>query len=124
MGARTSADASRLRPTPKCPVAGQLRRQVPDFLLVTDAGPVVVDVKPRQHLGKGKTAFILALAWCRVAIEDRGWELGALVRAAGPPTRWIAPPQDGATLSRAYQKRVRPTIAVSYLAASSRFPGH
>jgi hypothetical protein len=56
----------------KAQIAGQVRRHVPDFLLVTDAGPVVVDVKPRQYLGKEKTAF--TLAWCRAAVEDRGWE--------------------------------------------------
>ena len=53
-------------------IAGQLRRHIPDFLLVTDAGPLVVDVKPRQHLSKEKTAF--TLAWCRTVVEDRGWE--------------------------------------------------
>lgn len=53
-------------------IEGQLRRHVPDFLLVTDTGPIVVDVKPRQYLSKEKTAF--TLAWCRAAVEDRGWE--------------------------------------------------
>ena len=52
-------------------VAGSLRRHVPDFLLVTGGGPVVVDVKPRQHLDKETTAF--TLAWCRAAVEHRGW---------------------------------------------------
>jgi len=56
----------------KALVAGQLRRHVPDFLLVTDTGPIVVDVKPRQYLSKKETAF--TLAWCRAALEDRGWE--------------------------------------------------
>jgi hypothetical protein len=56
----------------KAQVAGQLRRHVPDFVLVTDTGPIVVDVKPRQHLSKEKIAF--TLAWCRAAVEDRGWE--------------------------------------------------
>lgn len=56
----------------KAQVAGQLRRHVPDFLLLTDTSPVVVDVKPRQYLGKKKIAF--TLAWCKAVVEDRGWE--------------------------------------------------
>jgi hypothetical protein len=56
----------------KAQIAGQVRRHVPDFLLMTDAGPVVVDVKPRLYLSKQKTAF--TLAWCRAVVEDRGWE--------------------------------------------------
>jgi len=53
-------------------VGGQERRHVPDFLLMTGTGPVVVDVKPRSRLAKEKVAF--SLAWCRAAVEDRGWE--------------------------------------------------
>jgi hypothetical protein len=30
-------------------VDGDLRRHIPDYLLFTDAGPVVVDVKPRHR---------------------------------------------------------------------------
>jgi TnsA endonuclease N terminal len=56
----------------KAQITGQVRRHIPDFLLVTDAGPVVVDVKPAQYLGKKKIAF--TLAWCRAVVEDRGWE--------------------------------------------------
>jgi hypothetical protein len=52
-------------------VAGSLRRHVPDFLLMTNSGPVVVDVKPRRHLDKETTAF--TLAWCRTVVESRGW---------------------------------------------------
>jgi hypothetical protein len=53
-------------------VSGKQRRHVPDFLLFRDDGPLVVDVKPRAHLGKEKTAF--TLAWCRAVVQDRGWE--------------------------------------------------
>jgi hypothetical protein len=56
----------------KVQVAGQVRRHVPDFLLATDAGPLVVDVKPEKHLGNEKTSF--TLAWCRDVVESRGWE--------------------------------------------------
>ena len=56
----------------KAQVAGQTRRHVPDFFLVKDGGPVVVDVKPRDRLRKEKIAF--TLAWSRAVVEDRGWE--------------------------------------------------
>jgi hypothetical protein len=53
-------------------VAGKVRRHVPDFLLVTSSGPVVVDVKPRERLRKEEIAF--TLSWCQAAVEERGWE--------------------------------------------------
>jgi len=53
-------------------VGGKERRHVPDFLLLTGGGPVVVDVKPRSRLAKQDVAF--TLAWCRAAVEGRGWE--------------------------------------------------
>jgi hypothetical protein len=56
----------------KARVDGQTRRHVPDFFLVKDAGPVVVDVKPRDRLRKEKVAF--TLGWSRAAVEARGWE--------------------------------------------------
>ena len=82
-------------------VDGRLRRHVPDFLLVTGAGPVVVDVKPRQHLAKETTAF--TLAWCRAAVESRGWgyevwteppeaELANLRLLAGYRRSWLFDP--------------------------------
>jgi hypothetical protein len=82
----------------KAEVGGQLRRHVPDFLLVTDAGPIVVDVKPRQFLDREKTSF--TLAWCRAVVEDRGWqyevwseppeaELANLRMLAGYRRKWL-----------------------------------
>jgi hypothetical protein len=56
----------------KAQVEGRMRRHVPDFLLVADDGPLVVDVKPREYLARERTAF--TLAWCRAVVEDRGWE--------------------------------------------------
>ncbi len=41
---------------------------MPDFLLTTDAGPVVVDVKPVAH-----PKVALALTWARELVEARGW---------------------------------------------------
>lgn len=83
-------------------VAGSPRRHIPDFLLVTDAGPVVVDVKPLQHLRKEKTAF--TLAWCKAAVEGRGWgyevwteppeaELANLRLLAGYRRSWLFNPR-------------------------------
>lgn len=47
------------------------RRHIPDYLLLTDTGPMVVDVKPRQLLDTPKVAF--TLAWTRKMVESRGW---------------------------------------------------
>lgn len=52
-------------------VDGDIRRHVPDYLLLSSAGPIVVDVKPRSLLAKPKVAF--TLAWTRQAVERRGW---------------------------------------------------
>lgn len=82
-------------------IGSHVRRHVPDFLLVTDTGPVVVDVKPRQHLNEEKTAF--TLAWCRSVVEDRGWEyevwseppeaeLANLRMLAGYRRKWLFDP--------------------------------
>ncbi|MFJ6141857.1 TnsA-like heteromeric transposase endonuclease subunit [Kitasatospora sp. NPDC092286] len=55
----------------KAVVQGELRRHVPDYLLLTDDGPVVVDVKPRHRLERPKVAF--AFEWTRRVVESRGW---------------------------------------------------
>jgi hypothetical protein len=52
-------------------VAGDERHHIPDYLLLTTAGPVVVDVKPRRRLADPKAAF--TLAWSKTAVESRGW---------------------------------------------------
>lgn len=50
---------------------GVLRRHVPDFLLKTDTGFVVVDVKPEKMLADpGVTA---ALGWAGRVCAARGW---------------------------------------------------
>jgi hypothetical protein len=51
----------------KAVVDGQLRRHVPDYLLLTDAGPVVVDVKPQHRLAKPEVAATLAWTLSRWA---------------------------------------------------------
>ncbi len=55
----------------KARVDGAVRRHIPDYLLLTSAGPVVVDVKPRHRLENSKVAF--TFSWTREAVETRGW---------------------------------------------------
>ncbi|MEU4235640.1 TnsA-like heteromeric transposase endonuclease subunit [Nonomuraea sp. NPDC026600] len=50
---------------------GATRRHVPDFLLLTEAGLVVVDVKPAHRLSRPEVAF--TFEWCRAVMEARGW---------------------------------------------------
>ena len=52
-------------------VGGVLRRHIPDYLLFTGAGPLVVDVKPRHRVVKPENAF--TFAWTRQVAESRGW---------------------------------------------------
>jgi hypothetical protein len=52
-------------------VGGQRRKHVPDYLLTSDDGPVVVDVEPQERLGHPKVAS--TLAWAKRVVESRGW---------------------------------------------------
>ncbi|MGP3964634.1 TnsA-like heteromeric transposase endonuclease subunit [Nonomuraea polychroma] len=52
-------------------VEGAERRHIPDFLLMTESGPLVVDVKPARRLARPEVAF--TFAWSRRVIESRGW---------------------------------------------------
>ena len=52
-------------------VEGKDRRHIPDFLLLTEAGPLVVDVKPAHRLSHPEVAF--TFGWTREVIESRGW---------------------------------------------------
>lgn len=52
-------------------VDGHERKHVPDYLLLADGGPVVVDVKPRFQLDNPKVVY--TLAWTRALVERRGW---------------------------------------------------
>lgn len=52
-------------------VDGVLRRHIPDYLMATAAGPLVVDVKPRHRAARPEHAF--TFAWTREAVESRGW---------------------------------------------------
>jgi hypothetical protein len=53
-------------------VEGVERRHIPDFLLMTESGPLVVDVKPARRLARPEVA--LTFAWSRRVIESRGWD--------------------------------------------------
>lgn len=52
-------------------VDGALRRHIPDYLMATTAGLLVVDVKPRHRVARPEHAF--TSAWARKAVEARGW---------------------------------------------------
>lgn len=64
-------------------VDGVVRRHVPDFLLDTDSGPVVVDVKPARRLDNDDVARVLNLT--RDVVEAKGWRYE--VATEPPPQR-------------------------------------
>jgi hypothetical protein len=64
-------------------VGGVIRRHVPDYLLLTDAGPVVVDVKPGDRVDRPEIAA--TFAWTREVVEARGWRFE--VRSEPAPVR-------------------------------------
>jgi hypothetical protein len=79
-------------------VEATVRRHVPDFLLLSDMGPTVVDVKPRVQLSEPKVNS--TLAWTRDVVERHGWryevwseppeaELGNLRFLAGFRRGWL-----------------------------------
>lgn len=49
----------------------RIRIHVPDFLLITDTVPTVVDVKPPDRLEMDKVRF--TLEWTRAVVEEHGW---------------------------------------------------
>ncbi|WP_405914552.1 TnsA-like heteromeric transposase endonuclease subunit [Streptomyces sp. NBC_00728] len=65
----------------KAVVEGKVRKHIPDYFLITERGPVVVDVKPRQWLSMPVVAF--TFAWTRRAVESRWWRYEV----------WSEPPQ-------------------------------
>ena len=48
------------------PIGGKIRRHIPDYLLLTDGGPVVVDVKPAEPLDDPAVAE--TFEWARSAM--------------------------------------------------------
>ena len=63
----------------------QARRHIPDFLLITDTGPTVVDVKPRHRLAHPKVSS--TFAWTRTVVAARGWHYEV---ASKPPVIELA----------------------------------
>lgn len=53
----------------KARVDGKIRKHIPDYFLVTDHGPVVIDVKPEHLLAKPTVAY--TFAWTRRLVEVR-----------------------------------------------------
>lgn len=47
------------------------RKHIPDYLLMTDQGPKIVDVKPARRLSNPDVEA--TFAWTRAALERRGW---------------------------------------------------
>ncbi len=56
----------------KTSLEGKVRQHIPDYLLLTEQAPVVVDVKPLHRLSKPEVAF--TFDWTREAVESRGWK--------------------------------------------------
>jgi hypothetical protein len=52
---------------------GKVRKHIPDYLLITEQGPVVVDVKPLRRLSKPEAVF--TFEWTRQMVESRGVEV-------------------------------------------------
>ncbi|MGW7317407.1 TnsA-like heteromeric transposase endonuclease subunit [Streptomyces sp. NPDC054865] len=55
----------------KTVVDGRVRRHIPDYLLITENGPLVVDVKPHHRLAEPAVAF--TFEWTRQAVDARQW---------------------------------------------------
>ena len=62
-------------------VDGRVRKHVPDYLLITDTGLKILDVKPRDRLSKPKVRF--TFGWTRALVEGRGWRFDV---GSEPPT--------------------------------------
>ncbi|HBF82125.1 MAG TPA: TnsA-like heteromeric transposase endonuclease subunit [Streptomyces sp.] len=56
----------------KAVMEGKVRRHIPDYLLITEQGPIVVDIKPKRRLSMPEVAF--TFDWTQRAVESRGWK--------------------------------------------------
>jgi hypothetical protein len=112
-------------------VVGAVRKHVSDYLLLTNTGPIVVDVKPRHRVNRPDNAF--TFTWTRQVVASRGWryevwsapppvELENLRFLAGYRRDWLfdrdlvaelrAADLDGATLAEACQSRSERSAAL------------
>jgi len=69
-------------------VDGQQRRHVPDYLLITDERPVVVDVKPKRRLSNPTVAG--TFAWTADVLRTRGWQHEVATEPNGPESDNVA----------------------------------
>jgi hypothetical protein len=74
----------------KTSIDGAGRRHIPDYLLLTDRGPIVVDVKPRHRLDspKGPSRWLGRERWSSPAGDGPGWKI---IPASGTPSSPSAP---------------------------------
>jgi hypothetical protein len=56
----------------KAVLEGKVRKHIPDYLLITTQGPMIVDVKPLRRLSKPDVVF--TFEWTRQVVESRGWK--------------------------------------------------
>jgi hypothetical protein len=118
-------------------VGGEERKHIPDYLLFTRDGPVMVDVKPRCRVANPMNVF--TFQWTRQAMESRGWryevwckpppvELDTVRFLAGYRRDWLfdrhlvgelrAADLDGATLGEAFRslpERPEPLVRAALL---------
>ncbi|NYI88500.1 hypothetical protein HNR02_001823 [Amycolatopsis endophytica] len=85
-------------------VDGDLRRHIPDYLLFTDAGPVVVDVKPRHRVARPENAF--TFAWTQRTVESRGWRYEVSSEPHPKPFVWTKTADDILDTLAAYCSRI------------------
>ncbi len=93
-------------------VDGKMRRHVPDYLLIEDSGPVVVDVKPAQRLADPKVVF--TFGWTRQLVEERGWRFEVATESPAIElrnVRFLAGYRRGNLFSSTLLERVRAEIA-------------
>ncbi|QVI25102.1 TnsA-like heteromeric transposase endonuclease subunit [Nocardia tengchongensis] len=53
-------------------IEGRVRKHIPDFAMLNESGPMIVDVKPARKLAIPQIAF--TLEWSRVLVEELGWQ--------------------------------------------------
>ncbi|EEN84890.1 TnsA-like heteromeric transposase endonuclease subunit [Rhodococcus qingshengii] len=109
-----------------CSVGGKERRHIPDYLLLTNAGPVIVDVKPRRQLASKTVAF--TFEWTRSVLTARGWryevwsepppiELENVRFLAGYRRAWFFDPDVLAAVRSAVWEGIRIEEALSAVSA-------
>ena len=65
------------------PIAGKIRRHIPDYLLLTEHVPVVVDVKPAELLDDPAVAE--TFEWVHGVVDSLGWSFEIASEQPGVP---------------------------------------